>query len=83
MLEGVHVVPQVLEADSPVSAHHVEHVSAKGMSVPVDHVAVDGDVYHEVFGADGASVSETATARPIHPPDEHEREPREAAMPLR
>jgi PII-like signaling protein len=43
MLEGVHVVPRVLETDLPESAHHVEYVSAKGVSVPVDHVAVDGE----------------------------------------
>lgn len=42
MLEGVHVVPRVVEADLPETAHHVEYVSAKGLSVPVDHVAVDG-----------------------------------------
>jgi hypothetical protein len=40
MLEGVHVVPRVIEADPPASAHHVEYVSAKGLSVPVDHVGV-------------------------------------------
>jgi hypothetical protein len=51
MLEGVHVVPRVVEAELPPSAHHVEYVSAKGLSVPVDHVALD----------EGASAAGAAT----------------------
>ncbi len=42
MLEGVHVIPRVVEADLAGSAHRVEYVSARGLSVPVDHVAVEG-----------------------------------------
>ncbi len=42
MLEGVHVVPRVAEADVPAGAHHVEYVRAGGRSVPVEHVAVEG-----------------------------------------
>ena len=49
MLEGVHVVPQVVEGDLPPSAHRVEYVKARGLEVPVEHVAV-GD-------AQGASKS--------------------------
>jgi PII-like signaling protein len=44
MLEGVHVVPRVVEGDLPASAHHVEYVKAGGLEVPVDHVDVgDGE----------------------------------------
>jgi PII-like signaling protein len=41
MLEGVHVMPRVVEGDLPASAHHVEYVKAGGLQVPVDHVDVD------------------------------------------
>ncbi len=41
MLEGVHVMPRVVEGDLPSSAHHVEYVKAGGLQVPVDHVDVD------------------------------------------
>jgi PII-like signaling protein len=40
MLEGVHVMPRVVEGDLPASAHHVEYVKAGGLEVPVDHVDV-------------------------------------------
>ena len=40
MLEGVRVVPQVVEGDLPGSAHHVEYLKSGGLEVPVDHVAV-------------------------------------------
>jgi PII-like signaling protein len=40
MLEGVHVIPQVVEGDLPASAHHVEYVKADGLEVPIDHVEV-------------------------------------------
>jgi len=40
MLEGVHVMPRVVEGDMPASAHHVEYVKAGGLEVPVDHVEV-------------------------------------------
>jgi PII-like signaling protein len=40
MLEGVHVLPRVVEGDVPASAHHVEYVKADGLEVPVDHVEV-------------------------------------------
>jgi PII-like signaling protein len=40
MLEGVRVVPQVVEGDLPAGVHHVEYVKAGGREVPVDHVAV-------------------------------------------
>lgn len=43
MLEGVHVVPQVVEGDLPPSAHHVEYVKADGVTVEVDHVDVAGE----------------------------------------
>jgi len=43
MLEGVHVVPQVVEGDLPPGAHRVEYVRADGLEVPVDHVAVVDD----------------------------------------
>jgi hypothetical protein len=49
MLEGVHVVPRVQEAELPASAHHVEYVKAAGLAVPVDHVEVPPDV--DVQGA--------------------------------
>jgi PII-like signaling protein len=42
MLEGVHVIPRVVEGDLPASAHHVEYVQAGGLQVPVDHVEVGG-----------------------------------------
>jgi PII-like signaling protein len=42
MLEGVHVVPRVVEGDLPAGAHHVEYVKAGGREVPVDHVEVGG-----------------------------------------
>ncbi len=42
MLEGVHVVPRVVEGDLPARAHRVEYVSAGGLQVPVDHVEVGG-----------------------------------------
>ena len=41
MLEGVHVVPQVIEGDLPPSAHRVEYLKAGGLEVAVDHVALD------------------------------------------
>jgi len=44
MLEGVHVMPRVQEAELPASAHHVEYVKAAGLAVPVDHVEVPPDV---------------------------------------
>jgi len=40
MLEGVHVMPGVVEGVLPASAHHVEYVKVGGLSVPVDHVDV-------------------------------------------
>lgn len=40
MLEGVHVVPRVVEGDLPARAHHVEYVRAGGAEVVVDHVDV-------------------------------------------
>ncbi len=54
MLEGVHVVPRVVEADLPASAHRVEYVSARGLSVPVDHVAVEGSPADEAPAARAA-----------------------------
>ncbi len=42
MLEGVHVVPRVVEGELPASAHRVEYVKAGGLQVPVDHVEVGG-----------------------------------------
>ena len=42
MLEGVHVVPQVVEDALPASAHRVEYVNADGLKVPIDHVDVGG-----------------------------------------
>ncbi len=39
-LEGVHVVPRVVEGDLPASSHHVEYVKAGSLQVPVDHVEV-------------------------------------------
>lgn len=48
MLEGVHVVPQVVEGDLPPSAHHVEYVKAGGIELPVDHVDVGGTASAEV-----------------------------------
>jgi PII-like signaling protein len=44
MLEGVHVLPRVVEGDLPQSAHHVEYVEAGGLHLPVDHVEVPADV---------------------------------------
>jgi PII-like signaling protein len=45
MLEGVHVVPRVVEGELPAASHHVEYVQAGGLQVPVDHVEVgSGDV---------------------------------------
>lgn len=45
MLEGVHVMPQVVEGDLPPSAHHVEYVKADGLEVPIEHVDVgDADL---------------------------------------
>ena len=44
MLEGVHVLPRVVEGDLPPSAHHVEYVKAGGLQLPVDHVDVPSDV---------------------------------------
>lgn len=41
LLEGVHVVPRVVEGELPGSAHRVEYVQAGGMQVPVDHVEVE------------------------------------------
>jgi hypothetical protein len=41
MLEGVHVVPRVIEGERPASAHHVEYVNPGGMQVPVDHDEVN------------------------------------------
>jgi PII-like signaling protein len=41
MLEGVHVVPRVVEGALPASAHRVEYVKAGGLAVPVDHVDVE------------------------------------------
>jgi|RifCSP16_2_1023846.scaffolds.fasta_scaffold234894_1 PII-like signaling protein len=38
MLEGVHVVPRVVEGDLPATAHHVEYVRAGGLELPVEHV---------------------------------------------
>ncbi len=40
MLEGVHVLPRVLEGEVPASAHHVEYVKADGLEIPVDHVEI-------------------------------------------
>jgi PII-like signaling protein len=40
MLEGVHVMPRVVEGDLPASAHHVEYVKEGGFEIPVDHVEV-------------------------------------------
>lgn len=42
MLEGVHLMPRVVDGDLPSSAHHVEYVKAGGIEVPVDHVEVEG-----------------------------------------
>jgi PII-like signaling protein len=41
MLEGVHVMPRVVEGDLPAGAHHVEYVKAGGLQVSVEHVDVD------------------------------------------
>jgi PII-like signaling protein len=40
MLEGVHVMPRVVEGELPAGAHRVEYVKAGGLEVPVDHVEV-------------------------------------------
>lgn len=40
MLEGVHVIPSVVEGEVPASAHHVEYVKVGALTVPVDHVEV-------------------------------------------
>jgi PII-like signaling protein len=40
MLEGVHVMPAVVEGELPTSAHHVEYVKAGQLRVSVDHVDV-------------------------------------------
>lgn len=40
MIEGVHVMPAVVEGELPASAHHVEYVKAGQLEVPVDHVEV-------------------------------------------
>lgn len=42
MLEGVHVMPRVVEGDLSASAHHVEYVKAGAHQVSVDHVDVGG-----------------------------------------
>lgn len=41
MLEGVHVIPRLVEAALPEGAHRVEYVASRGISVPVDHVSVE------------------------------------------
>ena len=43
MLEGVHILPQVVEGDLPPSAHHVEYLTANGLTVPIDHVQLEDD----------------------------------------
>lgn len=51
MLEGVHVVPRVVEGEIPASAHHVEYVNAGGLSVPVDRVEVgEGEAQPKAAG---------------------------------
>jgi PII-like signaling protein len=42
MLEGVHVSPSIVEGDIGQAPHHVEYVHAGNITVPVDHVDLEG-----------------------------------------
>jgi PII-like signaling protein len=52
MLEGVHVMPRVVEGNLPPSAHHVEYVKAGGLEIPVDHVDVGDEDEPAATGSD-------------------------------
>lgn len=50
MLEGVHVSPAVIEGAIERAPHHVEYVHAGSVTVPVDHIELDGQPGKKAVG---------------------------------